>query len=151
MSGSCRSVASGICTWCSGWRRRSIGRGRVSTCRRCASSRPGISCGFVDERPLRDPQPALRVSSYLSKYLAKWRDDGTLEVSETVQAAGRALLNYVSRKLTARSGCTMRALRNARVVWAWREGLIPEHGLDEWSFVVAVCLLERVPVPARAP
>ncbi len=112
---------------------------------------PGHLFGFVDEKPLRDPQPALRVSSYLSKYLAKWRDDGTLDVSETVQAAGRTLLNYVSRKLTARSGCTMRALRNARVVWAWREGLLPEHRLDEWSFVVAVCLLERLPPPARGP
>ncbi len=107
--------------------------------------------GWIDRKPLRNPQPAARVSSYLSKYLAKWRDDGTFEVSETVKAAGRTLLNYVSRKLTAHSGCTMRALRNARTVWAWREGLIPEHGLDDRSFVVAACLLDRLPVPARGP
>jgi hypothetical protein len=81
---------------------------------------PRYGFGFVDVKPLRKPEPAKRVAGYLSKYLAKWRDDGTLEVSETVRTAGRTLVNYVSRTLTARSGCTMRALRSARMVWAWR-------------------------------
>ena len=54
-----------------------------------------------------------------------------MEVTETVLAAGRTLLTYVSRKLTAESGITMRVLRNVRLAWAWREGH-PEraHGLD---------------------
>jgi hypothetical protein len=43
-----------------------------------------------------------------------------------VTAAGRTLLTYVSRDLTALTGCTMRALRNARLVWAVREGHIDE-------------------------
>lgn len=107
--------------------------------------------GWVDSKPLRSPQPVLNVSGYLSKYLAKRREDGTLEVSETVKAAGRTLVTYVSRKLTARSGCTMRALRNARVVWAWREGYFDSHRLTEWDYVVAVCLLDRLPVPLRGP
>ena len=46
------------------------------------------------------------------------------EVTETVTAAGRALLNYVNRKPTGRSGCPLRALRNARLIWAHREGFI---------------------------
>ena len=83
--------------------------------------------------------------------LAKRSQDGTLEVSETVKSAGRTLLNYVSRNLTARSGCTMRALRNSRIVWAWREGRLPDHGLTEWDFIVASCLLDRLPVPMRGP
>ena len=32
-----------------------------------------------------------------------------MEITETVTAAGRTLLNYVSRNLTAKSGVTMRA------------------------------------------
>ena len=74
---------------------------------------PSKRFGFVDERPLARPKEARRVAGYLSKYLAKWREDGTIEVSETVVAAGRSLLSYVSRSLTTTSGCTMRALRNA--------------------------------------
>jgi hypothetical protein len=107
--------------------------------------------GFVDARPLRSPQPAEKAAKYVSKYLAKWSEDGRLEVTETVLSAGRTLLTYVSRGLTAQSGCTMRALRNARLVWAWREGVLERaHGLGAVDFFVALCLLESA-VPARAP
>ena len=68
-----------------------------------------------------------------------------------MRSAGRTLINYVSRNLTARSGCTMRALRNARIVWAWREGHFDDHRLDEWDYIVAVCLLDRQPLPLRGP
>lgn len=112
---------------------------------------PKYCFGFVDARPLRSPSRTEKAARYISKYLSKWNDDGTLEASETVKSAGKRRLNYVSRKLTLQSGCTMRALRNARIVWAWREGHLPDHGLDEREFVVAVCLLDRLPVPARAP
>jgi hypothetical protein len=108
--------------------------------------------GFVDRKPLRAPRTAESAASYLSKYLAKWQEDGTLEITETVKSAGRSLLNYVSRNLTARSCVTMRNLRNARVIWAWLEGHIgePTH-LDDWDILVAVCLLDHLPVPSRAP
>jgi hypothetical protein len=112
---------------------------------------PRYGFGWVDLKPLHRPEPGTRVAGYLSKYLAKRREDGTLEVSETVRTAGRTLVNYVSRTLTAKSGCTMRALRNARIVWAWREGHFDGHGLAEWDYVVAVCLLDRRPVPLRGP
>jgi hypothetical protein len=112
---------------------------------------PRKGFGYVDARPLQRPEPAERVARYLSKYLAKWQPDGTMEITETVRAAGRTLLNYVSRNLTAKSGCTMRNLRVARVVWAWLSGLIEDPELDPWDELVAVCLLDRRPVPARGP
>lgn len=112
---------------------------------------PRYGYGYVDAKPLRSPQPAEAAARYVSKYLAKWREDGGLEVSETVKSAGRSLLTYVSLRLTAKSGCTMRALRNARLVWAWREGYLERaHGLTAVEFFVALCLLESA-VPARAP
>jgi len=106
--------------------------------------------GFIDRKPLHSPQLAERSARYLSKYLVKWRDDSP-EITETVKSAGRTLLTYVSRPLTAKSGCTMRALRNVRLVWAWREGLLPTLTLDPFDFLVAVVLLEQSVVAARAP
>jgi hypothetical protein len=41
----------------------------------------------------------------------------------------------------------MRNPRIARTVW----GLIEDPGLDSWDELVAVCLLDRRPVPARGP
>jgi hypothetical protein len=111
---------------------------------------PSKGSGFIDRKPLRSPRPAEKAAWYLSKYLAKWLPDGRLEISETVKSAGRTLLNYTSRNLTRKTGCTMRALRNVRVVWAWREGFIPDHGLNWVEFLSALCLLEQA-LPARAP
>ena len=107
--------------------------------------------GFIDRKPLHAPRPAERAASYLSKYLAKWREDGTLEITETVKSAGRSLLNYVNRGLTAKSLCTMRMLRLMRLAWVWREGLISAPDGDPFEFLVALCLLEQRPVAARAP
>jgi hypothetical protein len=72
----------------------------VQTMRRLA---PSKGFGFVDAKPLKSPEPAERVASYLSKYLAKWQDDGSLEVTETVKSAGRTLVSYVSRSFSLRS------------------------------------------------
>jgi hypothetical protein len=112
---------------------------------------PTKGFGFVDAKPLQRPEPAERVARYLSKYLAKWKPDGSMEITETVTAAGRTLLNYVSRNLTAKSGVTMRALRNVRIAWAWKEGLLPDDVLDPWDLVVAVCMLEQFRRSSRAP
>jgi hypothetical protein len=112
---------------------------------------PSKGFGFVDARPLRSPEPAERVARYLCKYLAKWHADGSMEITETVQSAGRTLLNFVSRRLTAKSGVTMRVLRNVRIAWAWKEGLLPAEVLDPWDLLWAVCLLERFQPATRAP
>jgi hypothetical protein len=112
---------------------------------------PSKRFGLVDAKPLKSPEPAERVASYLSKYLAKWQDDGSLEVPETVKSAGRSLLSYVSRKLTAKSGCTMRALRNVRIAWAWREGHLRDGVLDPFELLFALCQLEQFQARSRAP
>src|SRR2546430_2509792 len=91
---------------------------------------PSKGFGYVDSKPLQSPQVAERAAAYVSKYRAKGRAEGSFEVTETVQAAGRSLLNYVSRRLTAKSGVTMRVLRDLRLAWAWREGLLPATVLD---------------------
>jgi hypothetical protein len=123
----------------------------IEYCKAMRALAPRYGFGFVDDKPLRRPEPAEKVARYLSKYLAKWQEDGTFEITETVKTAGRSLLTYVSRGLTARSCCTMRNLRNARTVWAWLSGLIDDPGLDAWDELVAVCLLDRRPVPMRGP
>jgi hypothetical protein len=112
---------------------------------------PSKLFGFVDAKPLRSPQPAEKAAGYLSKYLAKWNEDGSFEVAETVKAAGRSLLNYVSRRLTAKSGVTMRVLRQVRIAWAWREGLLPDDVLDGFELLVALCLLEQGTQVVRGP
>jgi hypothetical protein len=70
-------------------------------------------------------------------------------LAETVNAAGRSLLNYVSRCLTAMSGVTMRVLRDVRLAWAWREGHLPAETLDPFE-PHALCPLERFSAASRA-
>ena len=113
---------------------------------------PKYMFGTVHTKPLQNPKPAEHCAGYIAKYLTKRQPDGSYEVTETVTAAGRTLLNYVSRKLTGQSGCTMRALRNARLIWAYREGFIdalPFFAPGE--LLVAIALLDRRPLPARGP
>jgi hypothetical protein len=112
---------------------------------------PSKGFGFVDAKPLQSPQAAEKAAAYVSKYLAKWSPGGSFEVTETVQAAGRSLLNYISRRLTTKSGVTMRALRDVRLAWAWREGHLPATVLDPFDLLHALCLLERFSAPTRAP
>ena len=45
----------------------------------------------------------------------------------------------------------MRALRNVRIAWAWKEGLVPADVLDPSDLVVAVCMLEQFSSPTRGP
>jgi hypothetical protein len=107
--------------------------------------------GYVDRKPLRSPQVAEKAASYISKYLVKWNADGSFEVTETVKSAGRSLLNFVSRRLTAKSGVTMRVLRQVRIAWAVRERLLPPNVLDPDQLAFASLLLERWSAPTRGP
>ena len=68
-----------------------------------------------------------------------------------MKAAGRSLLNYVSRRLTVKSGVTMRVLRDVRLAWAWREGHLPPEVLGPFELLHALCLLERFSGAPRAP
>jgi hypothetical protein len=112
---------------------------------------PSKGFGYVDGKALHAAQIAEKAASYISKYLAKWNDDGSFEVTETVKAAGRSLLNYVSRRLTAKSGVTMRVLRDVRIAWAWREGFLPDGVLEAQELAFALVLLEAGSVRRRAP
>jgi len=111
---------------------------------------PRYGFGFVDGKPLRRPERAERVAGYLSKYLAKWKEDGSCEVTETVLAAGRSYLNYVSRNLTAKSGCTMRMLRNVRIAWAWRAGHLPGDAINPFDLLTGLLLLEQFDLQRRS-
>jgi hypothetical protein len=119
----------------------------VAAMRRLA---PRYGFGFVDADPLRRPEPAERVSRYLSKYLVKWSEDGSCDVTETVLSAGRSYLTYVSRKLTGRSGCTMRALRSVRIAWAWRAGLLPDGAINPFDLLTGLLLLEQFELEHRS-
>jgi len=127
---------------------RAWSRAYVETLREVGASK---GFGWVDAKPLDRPQEARRVAAYLSKYLAKWQADGSVVASETVIAPGRTLLVYVSRDLTQLTGCTMRALRNARIVWAVREGYLDELRVHPGELLVAIALLDRWPLPTREP
>ena len=107
--------------------------------------------GHVDAKPLRRPRPAEHCAGYIAKYLMKRNADGSFGVAETVTAAGRTLLTYVSRDLTSRTGVTMRALRNARLLWAYREGHLPALRLTLEELLLASQLLDNAVVGARAP
>ena len=113
---------------------------------------PKYMFGTVHTKPLQHPKPAEHCAGYIAKYLTKRQPDGSYQVTETVTAAGRTLLNYASRKLTGQSGCTMRALRNARLIWAYRQGFIDGLPfLAPGELLVAIALLDRRPLPARGP
>ena len=107
--------------------------------------------GHVDAKPLRWARPADHCAGYIAKYLTKRKADGTFGAAETVTTAGLSLLTYVSRDLTSRTGVTMRALRNARLLWAYRDGHLPALHRTLGELLLASQLLDNVVVGARAP
>jgi hypothetical protein len=114
---------------------------------------PRYGFGFVDgwEKISRKFWPGGQAGAYLSSYFVRGAGRKT-PITENVLAGDLPrLVVYVDRELTLRTGCTMRNLRNARRVWAWLTGLIPDPGLDPWDELVAVCLLDRKPPPVRGP
>jgi hypothetical protein len=114
---------------------------------------PRYGFGFVDgwHKISRKFWPGDQAGAYLSSYFVRGAGRKA-PITENVLAGDLPrLVVYVDRELTRRTGCTMRNLRNARRVWAWLAGLIPDPGLDPWDELVAVCLLDRRPVPVRGP
>jgi hypothetical protein len=112
---------------------------------------PSKGFGYVDAKPLHSPQVAEKAATYIRKYLAKWNADGSFEVAETVKAAGRSLLNYVSRRLTAKCGVTMRVLRDVRLAWAGAKATCRLRCSVRSSCCTLLCLLERFSGAPRAP
>ncbi|HEY0226773.1 MAG TPA: hypothetical protein VGC05_10350 [Mycobacterium sp.] len=76
--------------------------------------------GFVDVQPMRHGSKGL--ARYLTKYVCKDGVSGRSELAETVDhpdVPARPI--YISRRLTAKTRCTMRNLRLRRYYWSWKD------------------------------
>jgi hypothetical protein len=114
---------------------------------------PRYGFGFVDgwHKIGRKFWPGDQAGAYLSSYFVRGKGRKS-SITENVRAGDLPrLVVFVSRDLTARTGCTMRSLRNARRLWAARFLLIewPSFAYDEW-LAAAKMLEPRRPV-SRAP
>jgi hypothetical protein len=114
---------------------------------------PAKGFGFVDGwyKVGRKLWPGEQAAAYLSSYFVQGRGRKA-PITENVMAGDLPkLVVLVARDLTCVTGCTMRNLRHARRVWAWRAGYAHKPNLADRDFLVAVCLLDRIVPPARAP
>ena len=106
---------------------------------------PSKGFGFVDgwHKVGRRFWPGVQAAAYLSNYFAG-RRGRKMAITENVLAGDLPrLVVFVGRDLTSQTGCTMRSLRNARRLWAAREGLVdrPRLSLREW--LMAAAMLDR--------
>ena len=97
---------------------------------------PSKGFGYVDrwEKIRTKIKPGVEAAAYLSGYFVKGKGRKAT-LTENVQDPDLPrLLVFVGRKLTTRTGCTMRNLRVARRLWASRErqAVPPSVTLDEW-------------------
>jgi len=110
-----------------------------------AEMAPRYGFGFVDgwEKVSRKFWPGDQAGAYLSSYFVRGRGHKSAITENVLSGDLPHLVVFVSRELTAKTGCTMRALRNTRRLWACRQGLIdpPTVSLDEW--LAAAALLDR--------
>jgi hypothetical protein len=103
---------------------------------------PRYGFGFVDgwHKIGRKFWPGIQAGAYLSNYFTGGGQKAS--ISEAVQAPDLPrLVVFVSRTLTQLTGCTMRSLRNARRIWADRQGLLhvkPNLSYEEWLAAAAM-------------
>jgi hypothetical protein len=106
---------------------------------------PRYGFGFVDgwHKVGRKFWPGVQAAAYLSSYFAGGRGRKMAITENVLDSDLPRLLVFVGRDLTAHTGCTMRSLRNARRLWASRQGLAepPRVTLEEW--LAAAAMLER--------
>jgi hypothetical protein len=108
---------------------------------------PRYGFGFVDgwHKVGRKFWPGVQAAAYLSSYFIGGRQHKA-QITENVMAGDLPkLVVFIGRDLTQSTGCTMRNLRNARRLWASREGLIepPRFTLDEWLASAAILQTRR--------
>src|SRR5439155_6898675 len=106
---------------------------------------PSYGFGFVDgwHKVGRRFWPGVQAAAYLSSYFAGGRGR-KMAITENVLAGDLPrLVVFVGRDLTQRTGCTMRSLRNARRLWAAREGLIEPPILTYEEWLAAAAMLTR--------
>jgi hypothetical protein len=113
---------------------------------------PRYGFGFVDgwDKIKRKFQPGVQAAAYLSSYFVRGKSKKAA-ITETVLSPDLPrLIVFIGRDLTRTTGCTMRNLRNARRLWASREGLIekPDFGYRDW--LAAAAMLTVRPI-SRAP
>lgn len=114
---------------------------------------PQKGFGFVDgwHKIGRKFWPGGQAGAYLSSYFVRGRGHKA-PITENVLAGDLPrVVVYVGRHLTQQTQCTMRNLRNARRVWAWRNELIERPRLDDRDLLAAICLLERRRPGPRGP
>lgn len=113
---------------------------------------PAKGFGFVDgwHKVGRKLWPGEQAGAYLLSYFVRGRGKKAPLTENVLAGDLPRLVVFVGRDLTTATGCTMRNLRNARRVWAWRAGRCARPDLAERDLLVAVCLLARIAVPARA-
>jgi hypothetical protein len=105
---------------------------------------PRYGFGFVDgwEKVGRRFWPGVQAAAYLSSYFAGGRGRKMAITKNVLAGDLPRLVVFVGRDLTSQSGCTMRSLRNARRLWASRQGLAepPRLTLNQW--LIAAAMLE---------
>ncbi len=102
--------------------------------------------GFVDgwHKVGRKFWPGVQAAAYLSSYFAGGRGH-KMSITENVLAGDLPrLVVFIGRDLTRTSGCTMRSLRNARRLWASREGISDPPSLSYSDWLAAAWMLEPV-------
>jgi hypothetical protein len=106
---------------------------------------PRYGFGFVDgwHKIGRKFWPGIQAAAYLSSYFAGGRGR-KMTITENVLAGDLPrLVVFVGRELTTRTGCTMRNLRNARRIWACRQGLIEKPNLTYEMWLGAAAMLSQ--------
>lgn len=108
---------------------------------------PRYGFGFVDgwEKIGRKFWPGNQAGAYLSSYFVRGRGGKAAITQNVLSGDLPRLVVFVGRDLTARSGCTMRSLRNARQLWASREGFIERPRFTYAMWLCAAAMLERYP------
>jgi hypothetical protein len=111
--------------------------------------------GWIDDHPINkgEPRPAREAAAYLSSYLISGKGHKAT-ITETVRSrVVPSVVVYVSRKLTARTFCTMRNLRRARRVFMWNCGKVEEPTWPYLELLQVLVVLHRLPpaLVTRAP
>jgi hypothetical protein len=104
---------------------------------------PRYGFGFVDgwHKVGRRFWPGVQAAAYLSSYFAGGRGRKMMITENVLAGDLPRLVVFVGRELTSRSGCTMRALRNSRRLWASRELLSSPPALSYSDWLAAAALL----------
>jgi hypothetical protein len=87
---------------------------------------PRYGFGFVDggQKVGRRFWPGVQAAAYLSSYFAGGGGRKMTITENVLDGDLPRLVVFVGRDLTITTGCTMRSLRNARRLWATRQGLV---------------------------